>query len=345
MNRISRLLYISSFVTGVVLMTSCKKETEYANSPYNKIESFAVTTSDLGTVSGAVNGDSIILYWPSYAVVPQKVAPVIKVSSNAAVTPASGAEVVLATGTKYTVKAQDGKTKDYFLKVVLNQAGIQINENSSYFAEKGKLISINTARDVKYLIEDAAKTKAFLVDKDGKEAELKVAFAVRENAHFLDLTVPADIAFKEGAYQLKFTSGQVSVTSNGSVFAILYPGDKYPKAQNLTTNITAKRNGNITFSGTSFVDMQDARIFSYTSSFSEKELGVFKAVSFTETTATYKVPADFPLGTYEVGGWGDNNPNMWIQLRTSDYFNFYSWINPKKNYVDVNGSIKVTITD
>ncbi|SEB08114.1 hypothetical protein SAMN05660909_05268 [Chitinophaga terrae (ex Kim and Jung 2007)] len=345
MNRISRLLYIGSLAAGAALMTACKKETAYVNSPYHNIESFTVTTADLGALSGAVNGDSIVLYWPSYSAIPAKVAPVIKVSANATITPASGTEVPLATGTKYTVKAQDGQSKDYFLKVVLNQPGIQFNETVSYYALKGQTVSINTNRDVKYLVEDAAKTKAFLVDNDGKEAELNVAFTVREKIHYIDITIPADIAFKEGAYKLKFTSNQVSATSNGNIFAILYPSDRYPRANSLTADITVKRNENITFTGASFTDMQDARVFSYTSSFSEKELGVFKLVSFTETTATYKVPADFPTGTYEVGGWGDDNPNMWIQLRTSDYFNYWNWMNPKKNYADVNGSVKITIKD
>ncbi|RFS24797.1 hypothetical protein DVR12_06275 [Chitinophaga silvatica] len=339
MNRINRFIYLSLLVA---LIISCKKETEYANSPYNKIESFAITTSG-NTISAALSGDSIIVYWPAYIVLPETVSPVVKVSENATLTPASGTGVALATGTKYTVKSQEGKTKDYFLKLVINQPGIQINENATYAVEKGGTFSINTNRDVKFLIEDVAKTKVFLVDNNDKEVELVLAFNERGGIRFADITVPQNISLSEGGYKLKFSSGQSVFTTSTAIVGILYPVVNYPKADALNTDVTVKRGGNIVFKGTGFIGMQDAYIWGYTATWQIHDIGSFKAVSSTGTTTTYQVPADFPLGTYQLDGYDEHG--MFIQLRTSDFFRSWNHLNPTKNYVNVNGSAKITITD
>lgn len=343
MNHIVRLIYFGSLAVAFALVTSCKKETEYASSPYNKIEGFAVTTEGSGVINAAVNGDSILVYWPTYATLPATVSPVIRVSENATITPASGTAVSLVTGTKFTVTSQSGVAKDYFLKLVLNQPGIQFNENVSYAVTKGGTFSINTNRDVKYLVEDAAGTKAYLVNTEGKEEELRITFQVRNNIHYVDVTVPENIPFSEGAYKLKFTSGQVSAVTAEAIIGIVYPESKRPRATPLTAPVTIKGNGNITFPGTSFVDMKDARVYGYNADWSEREIGTFTLESFTETSATYKVPAGFPKGTYELGGFDDKG--MGIQLRTSDFFSFWSWMNTRKNYVEVTGSVTITITD
>lgn len=343
MNHIVRLIYIGSLVAGMALVTSCKKETGYASSPYNKIESFVVTTGGSGVIYAAVNGDSILVYWPTYTALPATVSPVIRVSDHATVTPASGTAVNLATGTKFTVTSQSGTARNYFLKLVLNQPGIQFNENVSYAVLKGGTFSINTNRDVKYLVEDAASTKAYLVNTAGREEELRVAFQVRNNIHYADVTVPENISFSEGAYQLKFTSGQVSAVTAEALVGIIYPESRRPKATPLTAPVTIKRNSTITFSGTGFVDMKDARVYGYKADWSEREIGTFTLESFTATSATYKVPAGFPEGTYELGGFDDKG--MGIQLRTSDFFSFWSWMNTRKNYVEVTGAVTITITD
>ncbi|WP_142687701.1 hypothetical protein [Chitinophaga polysaccharea] len=342
MNQIVRLIYWGS-LAGMALITSCKKETEHAPSPYNKIESFAVTTDGNGVINAAVNGDSILVYWPAYVTLPATVSPLIRVSDNASVAPASGTAVKLVTGTKFTVTSQSGAARNYFLKLVLNQPAIRFNENVSYAVLKGGTFSINTNRDVKYLVEDATRTKAYLVNPAGKEDVLSISFNVRNNIHYVDVTVPENISFSEGAYKLKFTSDQVSAVTAEALVGIIYPESKRPKAAPLTSSVTIKRNGTITFSGTSFIDMKDARVYGYNADWSEREIGTFALESFTGTTATYKVPADFPKGTYELGGFDDKG--MGIQLRTSDFFSFWSWMNTRKNYVEITGAVTITITD
>jgi hypothetical protein len=343
MNHIVRLIYLGSLAAGMALITSCKKETEYASSPYNKIENFAVTTDGSGVINAAVSGDSILVYWPAYATLPTTISPVIRVSENATVTPASGTAVNLATGTKFTVTSQSGAARNYFMKLVLNQPGIRFNENISYAVLKGGVFSINTNRDVKYLVEDAASTKAYLVNTAGTEEELRISFQVRNNIHYVDVTIPENIPFSEGAYKLKFSSGQVSAVTAEALVGIIYPESKRPKATPLTASITVKRNSSLTFSGTSFVDMKDARVYGYNADWSEREIGTFALESFTTTSATYKVPADFPKGTYELGGFDDKG--MGIQLRTSDFFSFWSWMNTRKNYLEITGAVRIIITD
>ncbi|NIG56391.1 hypothetical protein [Chitinophaga sp. Cy-1792] len=324
-------------------LTGCRKETEYAPSPYKEIESFSVATSANTMMLGAVDGDSILIYWPSYISQPATVMPEIKVSGKATITPASGTAIALATGTKYTVTAADGSKKAYFLKLIINQPGIQVNENASYAAVKGGVISINTNKDVKYLVEDATVTKAALVGSDGKETLLSVAFATRNNVPYIDLTIPDNEAVKPGAYKLKFTSGAVTFTTAAAVAGVLYPATMKPQATTLNEAVSIKRGAEITFKGTGFTDMQDARVWAYSATWAVVELGTLKMVSFTATTATYQVPANFPTGTYQLGAYTDKG--MFIQLRTSDYFPGWNWMNVKKVYADVPGSATITITD
>lgn len=116
--RIIKLLAIFIFA---ITCWSCK--TEYPNLPYNDIESFSIQDGSGNTLSASIVDDQIILYWPPLIEQPESITPTIKVSELATVTPASGTSVQLQSDKPitYTVRAQDGSSKNYTLTFKYNQ--------------------------------------------------------------------------------------------------------------------------------------------------------------------------------------------------------------------------------
>jgi hypothetical protein len=123
MNTIKRLL-----ITAVVLMTgmfsllpSCKKtEYEQEKKPYKQIETFSLKSYAGDTINAVINEGNIVVYWAAETTLPATIRPVIVVSPDATISPASGAEVAFNVNTVYTVTAEDGTTQTYRLKPVIN---------------------------------------------------------------------------------------------------------------------------------------------------------------------------------------------------------------------------------
>ena len=330
---------------GLLSFISCKKETEYAPHPYNEIQSLKITSGG-ETISAAVSADSIIVYWPSYLNKPAKISPQLIVSENATVTPASGTEIDFVTGTKYSVKAQSGAVKDYFLKIVINQPPIQLGEVEylTYQAEKGGSYTFKNGTYLRYVIPDPTVTSFYLIDSSDVEHQLEISFTESED---LTVTVPDDDKFRMGGYKIKIISGTQTLVSNNYIFGIIYPASLRGTADPLTSSITVKRGDEITFSGTGFFEMKEAIVLTYDANGNESELGTLELVSFTATTATYRVPVNFPLGTRAVGTYATGSVN--IALRTSDYFSSWSWFDTPKVTLPVNapfdGSLSFTVTE
>ncbi|WP_119078858.1 hypothetical protein [Chitinophaga alhagiae] len=327
----------------LAMTVACKKETETAPFPYNSIQSFSIETTAAETINGAISGDSIIVYWPSYIPMPATVTPAITISENAEVTPAPGTAVDFKTGTSFTVKAQNGSAKTYFLKVAVNQPPI-IVRNINLSTTKGGTIEVSTDNGILYLARDAALTKFYIIDSSGREKDLSLSFSTNPyKGNIMEIKVPDTDDVKQGAYRIKITSGTQSFISEEYRFAILYPSDKRPEADPLNTPLTVKRGNTITFTGTGFLEMKEARVYGYTPEWAEREIGTLELVSFTATTATYRVPASFPAGVYQLDGYEADG--MFINLRTTDFMGFWSWSKPQKVYVPVSGSAKITITE
>ncbi|QEH43733.1 hypothetical protein [Chitinophaga sp. XS-30] len=342
--------YISIHITllGICLLTfvSCKKETEYAPYPYNDIQSLKITAAD-ETISAALVGDSIVIYWPSYLDMPEKISPQITVSENATVTPASGTEVDFATGTKFSVKAQSGAVKDYFLKIVINQPPIQLAQETyiTYLAEKGGTCTFTNGVYLRYVIPDPAVTRFYLIDSSDTEHELAIAFT--EETQDLVVTVPDEDQFGMGGYRIRIVSGTQTLETADHIFGIVYPSSMKGTADALTTSVTVKRGEEITFSGANFFDMKEAIVMTYDANGNESELGTLELVSYTAASATYRVPAGFPTGTRTMGTWAAGSVN--IALRTSDYIGNWSWSAATKVTIPVNapfdGSVSFTVTE
>jgi hypothetical protein len=190
----------------LLIFASCKKETEYAPYPYNSIELLSITAGDNEKINASFHNDSIIIYWPSYLPKPAKITPQITVSENATITPASGTEVAFATGTKFSVKAQSGIVKDYFLKVIVNQPDIQVFEGT-YSTTKGGTITVNNGREMRYLTRDVNLTRFYIVDNANKETQIPIEFADQpDGSPIMRIKVPNTDDIKVGAYKIKIVS-------------------------------------------------------------------------------------------------------------------------------------------
>ncbi|QIH34395.1 hypothetical protein [Sphingobacterium sp. DR205] len=105
---------------GVTLFSACKKEYEIAPTPYTEITSFKIPyNAGKDTIVAAVDGETIYVSWPGSTEwpVPETVAPIINISKNASISPASGTAIALKDGLQYQVKAQDGTLKTYTIKL------------------------------------------------------------------------------------------------------------------------------------------------------------------------------------------------------------------------------------
>lgn len=126
---------ISTF-TGIavlftILLLACKKEYVNEKMPYNSIESFTIKGYTGDSVNAVINNGSIIIYWSADAAIPATIKPVITVSPHAAISPASGTEVVFSESTQYTVTAEDGTQQVFHLKPVLDKAIPKISSINS----------------------------------------------------------------------------------------------------------------------------------------------------------------------------------------------------------------------
>jgi len=107
-------------MVGITLFSACKKEYEIAPTPYTEITSFKIPyNAGKDTIVAAVDGENIYVSWPGSTEwpIPETVIPIINISKNASISPASGTEIALIDGLQYQVKAQDGTVKTYTIKL------------------------------------------------------------------------------------------------------------------------------------------------------------------------------------------------------------------------------------
>lgn len=107
-------------MVGITLFSACKKEYEIAPTPYTEITSFKIPyNAGKDTIVAAVDGENIYVSWPGSTEwpIPETVVPIINISKNASISPASGTEIALIDGLQYQVKAQDGTVKTYTIKL------------------------------------------------------------------------------------------------------------------------------------------------------------------------------------------------------------------------------------
>ncbi len=115
MNKLFTGIPVILAVIGMSLQSCEKTEVEYEKSPLNSIKRFTVLGSEGDSTRCLINGDSITVYWNPDVELPVSITPAIIVEEGATVYPASGEPVPFNTATIYTITAQNGATRTYWL--------------------------------------------------------------------------------------------------------------------------------------------------------------------------------------------------------------------------------------
>lgn len=268
---------------------ACSKETVQAPYPYNELKTFQVVVGPGDTIPAAISNGNIILYWPFDHEVPDSITPLITISERAVVSPASGIRVSPKDSVSYVVTAETGATASYKLRLVVNQPDLLINDQTDIV---GRLEATTDIGGITYLIPDTAFTAAYLVSASGEETRCVInGFTeLGANEYAINMATPA---VDTGSYKLKVVSGTHTVTSEREYVKIIYP---FPTVDGLTTALTLKRGGTFKLNGTNMRGMVAGRArLAGGQTYYNLEL-----VEFDLTSVTYRIPADFPLGNYNL---------------------------------------------
>jgi len=272
---------------ALLVVTSCKKED--ALRPYADIINFTVTSPDGEPIKAAIDGDSIVIYWPIGRELPETLTPIINVSGGATISPASGEEISLAEVVQYTVKAETGDTKIYRLHIpnnkpkpyIRNFGGLNI-QGDKQFVFKDWVMSFRGD----YYDASEGGTAVFYVGTEGNEIPAEVQYISELGANIVAGTL--------GSF-----SG-IKIESNG--YTLFYEtafevvGNPFSTLANPKEPTTAKPGDELTFLGTNMDKVDKFEIGNYLTN-TQWELDI---VATTAETITVKLPSDIPAGEYNV---------------------------------------------
>lgn len=290
-----KLLNISTMqATAVVLLLwlaigACSKETVQAPYPYNELKTFQVVTGAGDTIPAAISNGSIILYWPFDHPLPDSIAPLITIAEHARVLPASGARVSLKDSVSYVVTAETGAKATYRLRVVVNQPDLLINDETDVV---GRLEASTDIGGITYVIPDTTFTAVYLVSGTGAATKCVInSFTeLGANEYAVNIATPA---VDTGSYKLKIVSGVETLTSERDYVKIIYP---FPTVNSVTTAFMLKRGETFTLTGANMRGMVAGRArLTGGQTYYNLEL-----VAFDLGSVTYRIPADFPVGNYNL---------------------------------------------
>ncbi|WP_148230706.1 hypothetical protein [Chitinophaga pinensis] len=272
-----------------IMAGACSKEKVEAPYPYHELKTFKVVAVTGDTIQAAIADGSIILYWPFDEPVPATITPLVTVSDKATVLPASGTAIAVKDSVSYVVTAQTGVTASYKLRIIVNQPELQINSGTDMVGQLGANLSIG---GITYVIPDLNVTSAYLVSAKGVETKCTInGFTeLGANDYALEMATP-DV--DTGSYKLKVVSATKTVTSEKAFVKVIYP---LPSVVAPTTAITVKRGERFTLNGNNMRGMLAGRArLAGGQVYYDLELAEFNL-----TSVTYRIPADFPLGNYNL---------------------------------------------
>jgi hypothetical protein len=286
-NKYTRNTFFSALGTIAVfsaVLFSCKKED--AEIPYNDIVNYTVDVEG-ETVKAAVDNDRIILYWPLEKEIPATITPVINVSKNAGISPASGVAVSTTETVVYTVTSETGAERKYTLYIPNNRVKPYIKswDGLTHYNEKAFIIEgnqINFRGD--YFSTKENESRVFLTNENNQEVEAETVinkdliFAFRPK----ELGVYKKIRFETSGYTFSYDTVFHYITSPFS--RIPYP----------TENITVKQGEEFVLTGQN-LDKISSFIMTKLSGGDEYELVIKNS---TSGTITLTVPATVPAGEY-----------------------------------------------
>lgn len=296
MNTIYKRFFTSSYwwlilLSFFTLLGACKKE--YEEYPYADIMSFTVKDANGDPLKAVIDAKNLTLYWPPNQALPDSITPVITVSDRSSVSPASGKKVAFKDNVKFTVTAQNGTTKEYLIKQVINQPVIKVSFVQGISVFNGKDVA-KRATPITIMgdnfISDLKQTKVFLMNTaDNTEKEQTIS-----NLSQISLSLTLNPATANGIYKLKIVSGLRSFVVDKS-FAVsneapFFSADEYAKFP------TALKTGQeFTLEGINGIELINKISFRYLDTRAYYEFTIKEAKN---GKLTLKVPDNVPLGEY-----------------------------------------------
>ncbi len=307
MNRTVFICFCTCVTIAFLTLVSCKKE--YEKLPYNIIEQFLVDDGDGNTIKAVIGADqSILLYWPPFHPIPDSINPVIVVSENASVSPASGHTIALEEGTVYTVTAENGTVSQYHFKPMFN------NPVPEFYVLDSTLLSFERKMIIRgeHIIPDTSETRLYLTGEDNNDIQIYPFEKIFSTT--IETQLPQNVA--EGYYYIKMVSGRNTVMK-GPYKIRTYDN---PFANNTTYSYTFNEAGqtlakgsNVSFSFTTsggeiadyFIARQRLWLASNVDGYSR--LYEAERVSLTENTVVFRLPDDLPAGNIMAVVWVESS--------------------------------------
>jgi hypothetical protein len=281
-------------ILALLLATACG-DTEYENAPYPYKELLTFSFTANGTiVEAAIAEGQILIYWPHTLTPPSTVTPQVAVSEKASVNPASGTNIPLQDDVTYTVKAEDGTTASYKLKIIVNQPPLTLDNDNISSGTLGQTADIRGTN----ILLDASRTSVSLIAANGTEMQMEVdtivdAFGTGFGSNILiQLPEEGTTALDTGWYKIKVTSGVRTATTTDAMLYIRY---RYPAFDIVSNSITVHPGETFTMTGRYFRQLGDAQALAQEGSETYASL---QLVNFTPTAVTYRVPDDTPTREY-----------------------------------------------
>ncbi|WP_412469132.1 hypothetical protein [Pedobacter sp. KLB.chiD] len=317
MNTIYKRFSVSSYYLLILCLFSifgaCKKE--YEDYPYADIVSFTIKDANGEPLKAVIDEKNLIIYWPSGQVLPDYITPTIVVSERASVSPASGQHVVFKETTKFVVTAQNGTTKVYLIKKVINQPLLKVDVtggifvyNSKSFATKGKNIIISGDN----IIADKNQTKVYLVNTaNNTETALTIGTLTP-----IAINVTLDTTIPDGIYKLKIVSGQRTVVMERT-FGITAGPPSISFLELATIKTTLKLGEEFTLNGVNRIELINKFSIRHVASKQFYDLTI-KEVKAGQLIL--KVPENLPVGQYDLFIYNYPAGEYYAAGRISDYF-------------------------
>ena len=286
-------LYSACLTMALFLATACDTEYENAPYPYKELLTFSFI-ADGTSIDAAIAEGQILLYWPHSLALPATITPQLSVSEKAIVTPASGATIPLQDDVTYTVKAEDGSTTTYVVKIIVNQPPLTLDNENPVVVSFGQPADIRGTN----ILLDASRTSISLIAADGEETQMEIdtivdGFGTGFGSNILiQLPEEGTTALDTGWYKIKVTTGVRTASTSDPVLYIRY---RYPAFNAITNSITVRRGETFTLTGKYFRQLEDARVLVQDGS---EEYNTLTKVRYTSTEVTYRVPEDMPVREY-----------------------------------------------
>ena len=299
---------LSFLLCIAALLTACKKE--YTDYPFNEITSFSVKDTGNNTIKAIIIKDRLLIYWPAHTSVTDRIVPEGLIAQKAEITPQSGQKIPFKEGFEYTVTAQNGIAKKYFLKPFINQPAPDFSIDYEKYKVGGSMLIRGEP-----ILLDPSQTFIRLINEEEQVFDQKEDLSITYESLRFTVAVP-----NTGTYLLQVINGKYQFEETIKV-EYSDPSFYLPSALTLKRGETTEFKINYTLA-TGKTKITSLKIL-------HQESNVYyelPIISAKTNFVTVQIPADLPLGEYTKG-----------QV-TSD-------LNPEPITKSFSSSKKITVTD